>query len=42
MIHVFLSHDVDWGRVGPPISHIMERMDRFDEKNRRDHQLTNL
>jgi peptidoglycan/xylan/chitin deacetylase (PgdA/CDA1 family) len=42
MIHVFLSHDVDWGIAGPSISHIMERMDRFDEKNLRDHQLTNL
>jgi peptidoglycan/xylan/chitin deacetylase (PgdA/CDA1 family) len=28
---VFLSHDVDWGKSGPPISHIVARKERFDE-----------
>jgi len=31
MIYVFLSHDVDWGRSGAPISHIMARKERFEE-----------
>jgi len=31
MIYVFLSHDVDWGKAGPPASHILARKDRFDE-----------
>ncbi len=30
MLYVFLSHDVDWPRQGPSISHIMERKERFD------------
>lgn len=37
MIYVFLSHDVEWGRSGAPISHIMARKERFEEsilKNR--------
>ncbi|MCJ7470265.1 hypothetical protein MUO74_07195 [Candidatus Bathyarchaeota archaeon] len=28
---MFLSHDVDWGRAGPSLSHIMARKERFDE-----------
>lgn len=32
MIYVFLSHDVDWGRKGAPVSHIMARKERFEEK----------
>jgi len=31
MIYIFLSHDVEWGRIGPPISHILARRERFDE-----------
>ena len=31
MQYVFLSHDVDWRRQGPPIDHILERKDRFDK-----------
>ena len=30
MQYVFLSHDVDWRRQGPPIEHILERKNRFD------------
>jgi peptidoglycan/xylan/chitin deacetylase (PgdA/CDA1 family) len=30
-IFVLLSHDVDWGKSGPPISHILARKERFDE-----------
>lgn len=30
MQYVFLSHDVDWRRQGPPLSHILARSDRFD------------
>jgi peptidoglycan/xylan/chitin deacetylase (PgdA/CDA1 family) len=29
-IRVFLSHDVDWGKAGAPVPHILERRDRFD------------
>ena len=25
-----LTHDVDWGRRGPPVEHILTRLDRFD------------
>lgn len=32
MQYIFLSHDVDWRRQGPPKEHILERMDRFDPK----------
>ena len=32
MQYVFLSHDVDWRRQGPPIEHILQRKDRFDLK----------
>ena len=32
MQYIFLSHDVDWRRQGPPIEHILERKDRFDSK----------
>ena len=31
MQYIFLSHDVDWRRQGPPIDHILERKDRFDK-----------
>lgn len=31
MIYLFLSHDIDWGKKGAPISHIMARKDRFEE-----------
>lgn len=31
-IFVLLSHDVDWGKGGPPISHILARKERFDER----------
>ena len=31
MIYVFLSHDIDWGRDGAPISHIMARKERFED-----------
>lgn len=27
---VFLSHDVDWRRKGPPVEHVLARKDRFD------------
>ena len=30
MQYIFLSHDVDWRRQGPPTEHILERKDRFD------------
>ena len=30
MQYIFLSHDVDWGRKGPPVEHILERKDRFE------------
>jgi peptidoglycan/xylan/chitin deacetylase (PgdA/CDA1 family) len=30
-IFVLLSHDVEWGKRGAPISHILERKQRFDE-----------
>jgi hypothetical protein len=30
MQYVFLSHDVDWRRQGPPKEHQIERKDRFD------------
>ena len=30
-IFVFLSHDVDWGRGGPPTHHILARKERFSE-----------
>ena len=32
MQYIFLSHDVDWRRQGPPIEHILKRKDRFDSK----------
>ena len=32
MQYIFLSHDVDWRRQGPPVEHILERKDRFDSK----------
>ncbi len=28
--YVFLSHDVDWKKQGPPFEHIMARKDRFE------------
>ena len=30
MQYIFLSHDVDWRRQGPPVKHVLERKDRFD------------
>ena len=30
MQYIFLSHDVDWRRQGPPVEHILSRKDRFD------------
>ena len=30
MQYIFLSHDVDWRRQGPPVEHVLERKDRFD------------
>ena len=30
MQYIFLSHDVDWRRQGPPIEHELARRDRFD------------
>ena len=30
-IRVFLSHDVDWGKAGAPIPHVLARRSRFDE-----------
>ena len=32
MQYIFLSHDVDWRRQGPPIEHIQARKDRFDQE----------
>lgn len=29
---ILLSHDVDWGKTGPPISHVLARKERFDEE----------
>lgn len=29
-MYVFLSHDVDWRRQGPPKEHVMARKERFD------------
>ncbi len=30
MQYVFLSHDVDWRRQGPPLEHVIARKDRFE------------
>ena len=30
MQYIFLSHDVDWRRQGPPVKHVLDRKDRFD------------
>ena len=32
MQYIFLSHDVDWRFQGPPIEHIIERKDRFEQE----------
>ena len=32
MQYIFLSHDVDWRRQGPPVEHVLERKDRFEPK----------
>ena len=32
MQYIFLSHDVDWRRQGPPVKHVLERKDRFDSE----------
>jgi len=38
---VFLSHDVDWGKKGAPIVHIMARKERFDEETLRNAESKN-
>ena len=30
MQYIFLSHDVDWRREGPPVEHVLARKDRFE------------
>ena len=30
MQYIFLSHDVDWRRQGPPVEHVLKRKNRFD------------
>ena len=30
MKYIFLSHDVDWRKQGPPLEHILSRKDRFE------------
>ena len=30
MQYIFLSHDVDWRKQGPPLEHILARKDRFE------------
>ena len=30
MQYIFLSHDVDWRRQGPPLEHILSRKERFE------------
>lgn len=42
MIYVFLSHDIDWGRKGPSIKHIMTRKNRFDEDDLKTDKLNDL
>lgn len=32
MQYIFLSHDVDWRRQGPPIEHIFARKERFEKE----------
>ena len=32
MQYIFLSHDVDWRRQGPPPEHVLARKDRFDSE----------
>tara|TARA_Y100000588_G_scaffold155843_1_gene169870 strand:- start:1472 stop:2239 length:768 start_codon:yes stop_codon:yes gene_type:complete len=32
MQYIFLSHDVDWRRQGPPREHVIKRKDRFDQE----------
>ena len=32
MQYIFLSHDVDWRRQGPPVEHVLKRKDRFDSE----------
>ncbi len=31
---VVLTHDVDWGRRGPPLTHVLERLERFSLEDR--------
>jgi len=33
MQYIFLSHDVDWRRQGPPIEHVLTRKDRFNPED---------
>lgn len=42
MQYVFLSHDVDWRRQGPPIEHVIKRKERFDENAFKDVTKKNL
>ncbi len=42
IICVFLSHDVDWGKAGPSISHIMARKERFSGDILKNGRLSNL
>ena len=32
MQYIFLSHDVDWRRQGPPVEHVLARKDRFSSE----------
>jgi len=32
MQYIFLSHDVDWRRQGPPVEHVLARRERFDQE----------
>jgi len=42
MQYIFLSHDVDWRRQGPPVEHVLKRKDRFDSEIFTNTKLENL
>jgi len=42
MQYIFLSHDVDWRRQGPPVEHVLKRKDRFDSEIFANTKLENL
>ena len=46
MQYIFLSHDVDWRRQGPPMKHVLARKERFDpyifEKNKPENLYRNI